>query len=55
MTSVDIRVTSGQLEVSKEKNLLVWSLGKYCAQYNFLHCIGITTKSVIVFGLFFFN
>ncbi len=27
MGSVEVKVSSGQLEVSKEKNLLVWVLG----------------------------
>lgn len=31
MGTVDVKVSSGQLDVSKEKNLLVWSLGKHCA------------------------
>lgn len=31
MGSVDVKVSSGQLDVSKEKNLLVWGLGKHCA------------------------
>lgn len=28
MGTVDVKVSSGQLDVSKEKNLLVWGLGK---------------------------
>lgn len=31
MGVVDVKVSSGQLDVSKEKNLLVWTLGRYCA------------------------
>lgn len=31
MGTVDVKVSSGQLDVSKEKNLLVWGLGKHCA------------------------
>ena len=31
MGGVDVKVSSGQLEVSKEKNLLVWVLGRFCA------------------------
>lgn len=31
MGVVDMKVSSGQLDVSKEKNLLVWILGKHCA------------------------
>lgn len=30
MGTVDVKVSSGQLDVSKEKNLLVWGLGKHC-------------------------
>lgn len=29
MSNVDVKVSSGQLDVSKEKNLLVWALGKH--------------------------
>lgn len=28
MGSVEVKVSSGQIDVSKEKNLLVWGLGK---------------------------
>lgn len=31
MGAVDVKVSSGQLEASKEKNLLVWTLGMHCA------------------------
>lgn len=31
MGIVDVKVSSGQLDVSKEKNLLVWSLGRHSA------------------------
>lgn len=31
MGVVDVKVSSGQLDVSKEKNLLVWGLGRQCA------------------------
>ena len=31
MSNVDVKVSSGQLDVSKEKNLLVWGLGRQCA------------------------
>lgn len=31
MSVVDVKVSSGQLDISKEKNLLVWLLGKHCA------------------------
>lgn len=45
MGVVDMKVSSGQLDVSKEKNLLVWVLGKRYAsdspykRQNPSHCI----------------
>lgn len=30
MSVVDVKVSAGQLDVSKEKNLLVWGLGRLC-------------------------
>lgn len=51
MGVVDVKVSSGQLEVSKEKNLLVWVLGKCYApdnprfkKKNHFHCSCIFKK-----------
>lgn len=35
MGNVDVKVSSGQLEVSKEKNLLVWVLGTSTQYFSF--------------------
>lgn len=34
MGVVDVKVSFGQLDTSKEKNLLVWALGRHCAPEN---------------------
>lgn len=34
MGVVDVKVSFGQLDISKEKNLLVWALGRHCAPEN---------------------
>lgn len=36
MGNVDVKVSSGQLEVSKEKNLLVWVLGTSTRDFSVL-------------------
>ncbi|XP_059209705.1 AP-5 complex subunit mu-1 [Centropristis striata] len=45
MTVVDVKVSSGQLDVSKEKNLLVWGLGQ-----KFPRCREVTMEGKISFS-----
>lgn len=49
MGNADLKVSSGQVDVTKEKNLLVWALGTYWihehqySKYNF-YCSCIVEK-----------
>lgn len=46
MSNVDIKVTSGQLDVSKEKNLLIWFLGKFIPDMSvYIQTAWMITKS----------
>lgn len=42
LTNTDLRVTSGQLEVAREKSLLVWVLGKCAVSVSYLYMLEAT-------------